>query len=264
MDARPRASRTINPDQPHVRFELYDALAAFGSAVALLRAYDAGAGDYVTLEDTEFTVYDAEGWSAPSGTYGKAMYMRDAKRWEVLGLGTSAAVVRIEEAEPFELAELYTFEAKLLSVITHVAGGPPEEPPLDYTEGADVFLVFTRLQRPNELVTGRRYVARRIGTRTIQPEDEEQDPVTRPLYLAEVPHSTERGTLNGELAAGGEASVTLTFGGQIITARDFLLNTGQVLESGTRVICELMDDADGYHWWYASAASCGTDFPEEE
>lgn len=74
-----------------VRFELYDPLTAGGSAIAKVRLWNIDTEGYDTSEQ-QITVYDFEGTHAGiAGDFGRAIYCRDSKRWEVIGVSSSMA-----------------------------------------------------------------------------------------------------------------------------------------------------------------------------
>lgn len=86
-ERRLQYGESTNPDRPVRRFELVDALVTGSSATASLRLWSPVTESYVTVSGVQFEVYDASGaLSASAGTYGVAMYMADARRWEVISL----------------------------------------------------------------------------------------------------------------------------------------------------------------------------------
>lgn len=87
------AGEQVTPNEI-VRFELYGTLAAGGSAAAFIRIWDRGTDAYITTT-LAITVYDAEGTHpGAAGDYGRAIYNRDARRWEVIG-GAATRVIEI-------------------------------------------------------------------------------------------------------------------------------------------------------------------------
>lgn len=74
-----------------VRFELYDALALNGSALAYVRLWNIDTEAYDTSTQ-QITVYDSDGTHTGfAGDLGRAIYCRDSKRWEVIGVTSTMA-----------------------------------------------------------------------------------------------------------------------------------------------------------------------------
>lgn len=111
---RLRTSRESNPETPIRRFELVDALTEGSNATAKVRTYSRVTEEYETTTE-EFEVYDADGvFAGAPGDKGKAIWMPDSRRWEVIALSVGLKVAVLDgdlAAGGSATASLYTADA---------------------------------------------------------------------------------------------------------------------------------------------------------